>query len=157
MSYSPLQRGTAKYMQLPLQYQQDSQPVFPAAQFISSVLHFTRVAYHGPSNSSGLLGYVNLCKPTGGPDPQVAIVRRHAHDSLLTCIQSLLSEPGLSLLCFPFSPCSAGCRMRIHIHMQLQNGAQHRTPRFPASLHTSPSFNFPFAQKRTTVRSQSAS
>jgi hypothetical protein len=47
--------------------------------------------------------------------------------------------------------------MRIHIHMQLQNGAQHRTPRLPASLHTSPSFNFPLAQKRTTVRSQSAS
>ena len=41
MSYSPLQRGTAKYMQLPLQYQRDSGPVFPAAQFISNPPRFS--------------------------------------------------------------------------------------------------------------------
>jgi hypothetical protein len=41
MSYSPLRKGTAQYMQLPLQYQQDSEPVFPTAQFISTPPQFS--------------------------------------------------------------------------------------------------------------------
>ena len=154
MSYSPLQRGTAQYMQLPLQYQWNSEPVFPATQFISnssSTLHFTRITHHRHFNSSSSQA---LGKPTGGPVPQVAIVRRHAHDSLLACIQSLLSEPSLSLLCFPFPPCSAGCRMHTHTRMQLQNSALPDSP--PLSTPHPPSIS-PLVQKRTTVRSQPAS
>ena len=124
-------------MQLPLQYRWDSEPVFP--------LHNSSQI---PPQFSTLPGLHTIdilipqaakpwAKPAGGP---VAIVRRHAHDSLLACIQSLLSEPSFSLLCFPFPPCSAGCRMHTHTH-ELQNSAPPRLPDSPP-LHTSPSLNF---------------
>lgn len=109
----------------------------PATQFISnssSILHFTRITTIDILIPQAAKPWA---KPAGGP---VAIVRRHAHDSLLACIQSLLSEPSFSLLCFPFPPCSAGCRMHTHTH-ELQNSAPPRLPDSPP-LHTSPSLNF---------------
>ena len=156
MSYSPAAERNSPVHAATFAVPVGLRTCLPATQFISnssSILHFTRVTYHRHFNSSSSQA---LGKPAGGPVPQVAMVRRHAHDSLLACIQSLLSEPSLSLLCFPFPPCSAGCRMHTHTH-ELQNSAPPRLPDSPPLSTPHPPSISPLVQKRTTVRDLPAS
>ena len=153
MSYSPAAERNSPVHAATFAVPVGLRTCLPATQFISnssSILHFTRITTIDILIPQAAKPWA---KPAGGP---VAIVRRHAHDSLLACIQSLLSEPSFSLLCFPFPPCSAGCRMHTHTH-ELQNSAPPRLPDSPPLSTPHPPSISPLVQKRTTVRDQPAS